>query len=183
MMVKPRYILALSQIFFGLSIFICLILIPRYFTEADQGGISNYGTEPTTSPFFIFGFLSAALGVAYAAFYTKVSRSQKINLTVLAAMYLLVMVSTFAYRVDGSQESRHQLAALMLIIVMTVYFMLSRSSIAGSVASKAASLLYIVGLILGLLTSVNITTQLLSAQILTGVSFGYLLCASIGPKS
>jgi len=179
MIIKRDQILALSQIVFGVNILICILLIPRYFLDLDQGGVSNYGTEPFTNLLFTIGFLSAALGALYATTYYRLSRSLKIGVTALSLSYLLVMLSTYAYKDNDSLESWHHLAALTLINTMIINLILLRKQLLRAFEMKLACFMFVVGLSLGIMTGKGIATQLLSSQLLCGISFGYILCRTV----
>lgn len=100
----------------------CLIIVPRYFFSLDQGGISNYGTEAQTRGIFILGFGAAALGTLAASLklpkHTIHKSTLKFGMYLLSLSYMLVLISTFSYKLNDSNKQLHLQAALALFIIM-----------------------------------------------------------------
>lgn len=179
MNLKSSKVFTISQLIFGLSLLGCIFLIPHYLLDLDQGGLSNYGTEALTKPLFILGFLAAAYGAMHVARQTVINKNLQIGLYLLMAAYILVMISTFTYKTNSAIEASHNLSSILLYLVMAVIIWLVRDSITGEYRLKIALIVFISGSLIGFLTIITLLTQLLTAQLMTGLSFGYLLVASL----
>ncbi|MBC7708123.1 hypothetical protein H7Y63_02790 [Polaromonas sp.] len=172
---KAYQYLGVSQLIFGLCLLGCFILIPHYFLDSNQGGISNYGTEAQTSALFILGFGSAALGSLVAAIKLGRSVGFSSSLYWLALSYLFVLVSTFTYKQNTSQRALHELSAVVLLFAMLLVVFKLRKITRHDVRAKIALIIFMVGFLLGCITSTDIIHMLFTAEVLCALSFGYLL--------
>ncbi len=183
MNIRPSQFVAFGQIALGLSLFIALLITPRYFFASDQGGVSNYGAGDQTRPLFIAGFGAAAAGAFIASLklpnrFNK-SYTLKISLCLLSVLYLLVLFSTFAYKSDASAERLHLWAALVLFLFMLGQSLWMWRSRSGDKRLAAAFALFGIGWFIGILTAFEIVHLLFTAQILSGISFGYMLTRTV----
>jgi len=179
MSIRPSQSVAIGQIALGLSLFICLLIIPHYFFTLNQGGVSNYGTSEQTRTLFIFGFAAAAAGTLMASLKlpsgSKKTTNLKISLYLLSLLYVLVLVSTFAYKSGDFTKQLHLWAALVLFLFMLCQSLWIRRSASTDKRLTIAFTLFNFGWIIGILTALEIVHLLFTAQVISGTSFGYML--------
>ncbi len=194
---RPKVFFVAGQIALSLCLLGCVVAVPRYFFSLDQGGISNYGTEPQTVGLYAAGFGAAMLGCTGAL---VAARSQlgatsdrfyvQVAMAALAALYLLVMLSTFSYKADDAGGwlalvgQLHENAAMALFLTMFVgAFWLRFAGVddaphdpyAPDPAAKWAFLVFCAGFAVGTLTLVGYLHLLFTAQILCGATFGLMM--------
>ncbi len=177
-----QYIL-FGQLALGLSILVCLLLIPHYFFSLDQGGISNYGTEDRTRPLFILGFGAASFAtfIGSLRLSKKVSKTNRfqIMLVLLSLLYLTLMFSTFSYKDSSDSMQLHERAALGLILAMAAGAVMIRVKGAIDTRIKVAFYVFSIGFAIGLLTLFELVRLLFTFQIICGASFGYMLVRAV----
>lgn len=163
----------------GLCLLVCILIIPGYFFSLNQGGLSNYGTEDKTVWLFIAGFGAASLGTLLAALTLPRSVTWlwqwRVGLLVLAGLYLAVMLTTFSYKDNESLRQLHEQAALALFAAMLAEALWLRFSATKDPLIKPLFNVFIIGFVLAGLTFAGLLHVLLSAQLLCGVAFGYVV--------
>lgn len=179
---SPASIFAVSQIIFGLSVLLAVIILPSYFFSTNQGGISNYGTAPATVWLFAGGFAAAAAGCIYAAVQTS-KISLKVYLVVMSFAYLLVLASTFGYKDSELGRTLHEFSALNLLITMAVGVLLSLRPMVTRRNKRLALGGFALGIGLGVLTFFQVVHLLFSAQLLCGISFGWLITRRLSQRA
>ena len=106
--------LLFGQIGFALGLLACFAIKPQFLRS--EGGFSNYGVTAATIPFFTFAFLSAAIGTFVAA-QRIVGRSWlKWSLRILAALFFLVLASTYPYKLNSFYDILHQDVSIALLV-------------------------------------------------------------------
>lgn len=184
MTLSSKQHVAFGQIALGLSLFICLLLVPHYLLATNQGGVSNYGTNNTTRILFVFGFGAAALGMFVGATKLpagpKYARGMKLSMYMLSVLYVLVLLSTFSYKSGAFEKQLHELSALVLFIVMLYQAVQIRFMSADDRRLQIAFIIFCAGWLAGILTAFEVLHVLFTAQILCGVSFGYMLTRILG---
>lgn len=175
---KPELYFALGQILLGLCFLVCLLIIPGYFFARDQGGVSNYGTDPRTQGLFVAGFALATLGTVVSAYTLPANTRRKLHvqlgLYVLAAFYVAVLLSTFSYKLSDSLRDLHLRAAIALFAVMFQEALWLRFVAVKDTAIKRAFVIFCVSIVTGLLTLFGYLHILFTFQIVAGVAFGYM---------
>jgi hypothetical protein len=173
-----KYLL-LSQLCLGLSVIICLILIPHFLFSTNEGGMSNYGVHLKT-------VIPYSLGLVLTSFYSVLAAlSIKDKTSILrrllfgyALALLLVLITTYGYKTNVILKNTH-------IAVTIVFFWFELGSSAWMVRRFLSDkiniglvILQVVGLILGSLTFFGSLHLLFVAQLLTIVPFGLVLVRS-----
>jgi hypothetical protein len=95
--------LVLSQLTFGGLLVLCVVLIPRFALEADEGGVSNYGVNDlTVVPFSVAFVLSAALLLRTGRSLRPAVglRRAGLGFEAVAWLQVLVALSTYPYKLD-----------------------------------------------------------------------------------
>ncbi|MGI9027941.1 MAG: hypothetical protein ACR2FM_03840 [Candidatus Saccharimonadales bacterium] len=179
MTIRSSQYVACGQIALGLSLFICLLINPHYFFATNQGGVSNYGTYDQTRTLFILGFGAAAIGTFMGSIkLPKVSVKMnrlKMGMYLLSSLYLLVMATTFSYKTGGLNKEFHLWAALVLFLVMLYLSIWIRQKTSAGKRLRNAFIIFCIGSLIGALTAFEIIHLLFTAQVISGVSFGYML--------
>ena len=168
-----------SQVCLLVFIGICFVIEPRYFLQADQGGISNYGTLNTTIIPYTLAFLGAGVLMAQAARKLRMQAQLRVTLFVIAGEYLFVALTTYPYKLNEFFRSLHELSAQLLalsIVLVGLYWALLKYRDARNVGY---AFVLFVGLVLGVLTMLERITLLYTAEILIGLGFGLILVHSI----
>lgn len=180
---RPWHYVALSQIILGLCIAACIIIIPHYLFTSNQGGVSNYGTENSTSLLFILGFATVAVGTFVAAIKIPVAlvplRLMRPCLFTISALYGLVLISTIPYKINNAYESLHLFTAFTLFIAIIFFVFYVRFSLIRDKKIECAFIMFCVGLFGGLLTMFEILAILFTGQLICGISFGYILARTL----
>ena len=169
-----------GQLALGLSLLMCLIIIPKYFFSLDQGGVSNYGTDDRTRTFFTIGFGLATLGSLLAARFLPLKISKRlfsrVMLIILATGYLAVLLTTYSYKVNDFYRVLHERTAIGLFVFMLIFALWLRFFVARqNQGVKRWFWLFGAGIVLAGLTILGIIHLLFTAQILSGVAFAFIL--------
>jgi hypothetical protein len=173
-----RYLLLSQLSFFGF-LGICLALLPHFLFERNEVGVSNYGVRAETVVPYTLGFLLCAFFVMEAGLIVP-RRSLMLGrfrnaLFVLAALLVLVLASTYPYKIDVVLKDLHIVAGgLLLSFEMAMSLCLTW----GLPASWSNILLLVTqasGCVLALMTLVGVLHLLLLAQLMATGAFGLLL--------
>jgi len=178
----PRYLL-LSQISFFALLAVCLAIFPRFLFARDEGGVSNYGVKASTEIPFTLAFLLCSIFILKAAHITPTTppileRFRKALFT-LAALFLLLLASTFPYKINVLLKDIHIITGVLLIsfeLAMSVWLTVS------IVTNRTSVLLLAIqasGCLLALITLVGLLHLLFLAQLIASAAFGVLL-VSVG---
>lgn len=113
-------LLAYAQTALFLGLAICLSLLPHFLFESNEGGISNFGTHATTIVPFSFGFAVCGLLTIQASFSLPRGiasyKDMRGALFILGLLYLVVLSSTYPYKVNHVLDTFHVYASVALII-------------------------------------------------------------------
>ncbi len=182
---RPEWYITAGQIILGICLLGCLVLIPGYFFSYNQGGISNYGTDPRTTWLFVLGFGAATAGVLLAAFRLPQATTRRLQLQVglvlLAVLYLAVLLSTFSYKMNESYRLLHLYAAIALFLGMFIgaswlRFVAIKDA---PTPTRVAFVVFCIGLIIAILMQAGVLQLLFTAQIVCGIAFGYMLTQGV----
>jgi hypothetical protein len=181
---QPEHYLAFSQLVLGTCILLCLAITPHYFFSFDQGGISNYGTEPATVALYSLGFGIAALGTLLVNFSLPANVPRRtvmrLGLLGLGLLYGLALVSTFQYKLNASHRQLHeQLAVALFLGMLLVALWLRFVALKEDIIIRRAFGLFATGFLVAVLTFFGPLHVLFSSQIICGFSFGYMLTHGI----
>lgn len=171
-----RYIVW-SQVGFYTFITICTIISPEFLFERNEGGMSNYGVHAKTVIPFTLAFLSSMVLVAMAAHVLSRRIKLKVILYAFSILLLLVMLSTYPYKVNDFYRQLHIVTGILLVSFETVVSIWLATAIRDHIATILLAF-QVVGSVLALLTLVGVFHILFITQIITGVAFGALLVYS-----
>jgi hypothetical protein len=175
-----RYI-AISQISFFACLSVCAIIMPGFLLERNEGGVSNYGVHWQTVMPYTLAFLLCSIFLALAAF--KLPRSQfsgrfRVALLIVAGSLLLVLCSTYPYKLNATFKDTHIATGIELFCLeMVLAFWLALTFLRDW---RGALLLavQIAGFLLATLTLFGTLHVLFVAQMVTSLAFGLLLWQS-----
>lgn len=173
-----------GQIGLGLSLLICLIIIPKYFFSLDQGGVSNYGTDDRTRILFTIGFGIASLSAFLSALYLPArlpkKSTMKSMLLILSALYLAVLLTTFPYKINDFYRGLHEKSAIMLFVFMVIFALWIRfATRLQNLATKKWFLVFGLGILLSALTLFGVIHLLFTAQIVSGTAFAMIVISVV----
>jgi hypothetical protein len=146
--------------------------------EANEGGVSNYGLYAKTFVPYTLGFcLSGALTLLASRFITY--KPLKLSLILIGVLLLVVLCSTYPYKVSQTLDDVHQTLGTILVVVELVMatwfsFFLARNRINIIILTIQS-----IGFILALLTHFSLIHVLFVAELLTTLSFGLLLIRTV----
>lgn len=171
-----RYV-ALSQLSFFACLSICFITMPRFLLERNEGGVSNYGVHWQTVVPYTLAFLLCSMFLMRAAFVLPRSHSGKLRVALLAVVgsLLLVLCSTYPYKLDATFKNIHIAAGVELFcleIMLAFWLALAFLRDGLGAAILAAQL---AGFLLAALTLIGKVHLLFVAQMTTSLAFGLLL--------
>jgi hypothetical protein len=91
---------------------VCFALVPSYLRS--EGGVSNYGTLRQTIVFYTLAFGLAAFfnGLAARQLERQGRKVLAYNLYALSVLFILVLISTYPYKLNNTFSDIHQLAGL-----------------------------------------------------------------------
>lgn len=117
-------LLALSQLALGGFLLVCMVITPKFLLESNEGGVSNYGVHADTVVPYTLAFSLCSLFLWRSGraipptirFYRAVRRS----FAVMAWLFLLVLVSTYPYKLSPVLDKVHVASAIVLAIAELV---------------------------------------------------------------
>ncbi|MEO6761490.1 MAG: hypothetical protein ABI220_03900 [Candidatus Saccharimonadales bacterium] len=176
-----KYLLISQLSFWGLLV-LCAALIPRYFTSNDEGGVSNYGVTLETVVPYTLAFLSASWLVMRAARILPVTTPTlkwlRIVLYIFSGLLLLVLVSTFPYKINSTLSQLHASTATVFIGFEAVTAIWLGLFAARDKWNMLLLIAFMVGLGLAIATLNNWLHLLFVSQFVTSVLFGGILLNS-----
>ena len=183
MNLRPHHYLLISQIILTASVLLCTIIFPQYLLSTNQGGVSNFGTEDRTRVVFSIGFGAVAVGSWLAARRIRIVAKRlsrlRWGLYLLSCLYLLVLISTFSYKLVPAYRTLHIQAAILLFWGMLALAIWLRIILNNQSAIRVAFIVFVVGFVTALLTFIGIFHLLFVAQLICGFSFGYILVRGV----
>lgn len=176
-----RYLL-MSQISFFAFLAICLAIVPRFLLEHNEGGVSNYGVTAVTVVPFTLAFLTCAafilMAVRIIPRHPPTLARFRWALFTLAILLLLVLVSTYPYKVDLALKDIH----IVIGVLLLTYEMAMAFWLALAVARDWINILFLMvqtaGSVLALVTLVGVLHLLFVSQMIASAAFGVVLVRS-----
>jgi len=162
---------------------ICLALTPHFLLEYNEGGVSNYGLyAKTVVPYTLAFGLCGSLTLLAARFIPKGIASYKtlrISLAALGILLIIVLVSTYPYKVNNALNVIHvdvgtALAFLELGLGMWFALVLARD-----LKNIAFFAVQVIGFGLGVLTHFGVIHILFITEMLTSFAFGIVLVRTV----
>lgn len=172
-----RYLLASQLSLFGL-LAICTVIMPSFLFKRHEGGASNYGVHATTIVPYTLAFVLCSLCIIRAAYLlADVAHSKRFrySLYVLAGLFLLVLATTYPYKINNFLDNLHIGTAIVLFYFetgMAIWMALVLLKDKLSIALLAVEL---IGFFIAFFSLWGAVHILFVAQIITAVSFGALL--------
>jgi hypothetical protein len=176
---RPARLVLWSQLSLNGFLLVCLALLPKFLFERNEGGVSNYGVHDRTVVFYTLAFgLSAGLLTAAARSLSVTNKpftSVKRVFYLLSYLLILVLISTYPYKINQTLDNFHILAGITLFVVelaVSGWFaiFLSRNKI-----NLVLFGLVVSGFTLAFITFAGRLHVLFAAQLLTSLSFGALI--------
>jgi len=183
MLQKPVRNLIIGQISFFVFIGVCTAIIPKFLFESNEGGISNFGVHNSTIVPFSLAFLLSIIFTVMAAEkikgHTKRLIQIRLVLYILASLTLLVLVSTYPYKINSTFKNLHILTgAIIFVFEMAVSFWLALVIYKNKLNSPIL-LIQLLGFLAAFFTLIGVLHLLFVSQIVTGLAFGALLIRSV----
>jgi hypothetical protein len=161
---------------------VCFGLVPSYLRS--EGGVSNYGTLRETVVFYTMAFGLAAYFTCLAAYrlhrqHWRYQKALAYNLYILTAMFVIVLLSTYPYKLNNVLGYVHELADIALFV-----FTLGLSGwLCLVVARSWWHILWLLALVIGagisLITLFGLVHLLFIGQLVTALSFAVLLTSCV----
>lgn len=157
----------------------CFGLIPKFLTEHNEGGVSNYGVHARTIvPYSLAFGLSAGFVLAAARLIkpaTKAWRQLRYIFYIYAGLLLLVLITTYPYKLNDGFKNLHVLSAILIFVFemaasVWLALVIQRDAVTGWLLAGQ-----LFGFGLGGLTFFGAIHRLFIAQIVTSLTFGLLL--------
>ena len=171
--------LLFSQVSFFACLGICLLISPTLLFERNEVGVSNYGVMAATAVPFTIGFLLCAMFIAMAARLTPrhplpLGRFRH-ALFALGGLLLLVLASTYPYKINVELKDAHIVAGGLLISFEMVTSLWLTLRLSWNWKSLLLLVAQATGCVLALITLVGVLHLLLLAQLIASGAFGVLL--------
>lgn len=178
---QVRSYIVWSQIILYVGLAVCLALMPHYLLERDEGGVSNYGTYlRTVVPYTVaFGGSGCCLLLATRSIRAggNIRQYRKI-IGVIGVLQLLVLVTTYIYKVDVVLADLHIVVAVILLCAQVVGGWWFVRRVGTRVIDRSLFVVLLVTAVLVLDSAVGPFRLLLVAQLMSGLVFGVLLVRS-----
>ena len=111
-----RYI-TLSQLSLFAFLAICTAIMPKFLTERDEGGLSNYGIHRATVVPYTLAFLLSGILILQATRFTpntKTANHLRAALYVLAGVLFFVLLTTYPYKINATYDNLHLLSGILI---------------------------------------------------------------------
>ncbi len=172
-----------SQLSFFAFLGVCIGLMPRYLLSSDQGGISNYGIHAATVvPYTLALLVSGVLLLVAARTAPAAPRSARVlraGMCAVGVLSVLVLASTYAYKVNTALHTAHVAVASVAVVVEIVLGAWIAATIRRRPRVTAlACCALVAGGALAALTLASVLHLLFVSQLLTSASFAVLLIAA-----
>jgi hypothetical protein len=171
--------IVLGQLILFVFLLICLVLMPHFLFESNEGGISNYGLYARTVVPYSLAFGLCGLLTLKAAYYVPrhiaAYQALRVVLAILGVLFIAVLVSTYPYKINNTFGNIHAYIGLAFTVwelLLGIWFGLF---LARNFKNLLLLLVEWVGFVFGILTHANVIHILFIAEILTTCTFGILL--------
>lgn len=172
---SPVRLILLAQLCLFVCVVICVLLIPHFLFESNEGGVSNYGTYAKTIIPYTLGFGICGLLTIRAAVVSAGTHTVRRLLFILGILYLLVLCSTYPYKHNTLYSNLHHTAGAALVLYTVAYGAWLLVCKPRSVVPLALFTAQLIGFLLAVLTYVSIVHVLFIAELLESTAFGALL--------
>jgi len=160
---------------FGFTL-LCVLLMPHFLLERNEGGVSNYGLyAKTVVPYTLAFGLCGLLTLWSARFMAKENRAFGMALAGLGILLIAALLSTYPYKVNDTFNTIHVDIGTALAFVelgLGIWFTLF---LARDIKNILFLAIQIIGFVLGILTHFGVIHILFVTEMLTSVAFGIIL--------
>ena len=178
----------LSQLTLGVFLAVCVLLMPRFAFGAREGGVSNYGVHVATVIPYTVAFVSSASFLFLAGRrlrYTNGLQCAALGFEVVALMLVVVLVSTYPYKIDGTLADVHLGAAIGLfcaelpLVAWLASFVSSHPWRVVVWLGRLAALSWLVGAVMAVVTLLGFIHLLFLGQAVMSAGFAVVVIASL----
>ncbi len=176
-----RY-LVLSQLSLFIFLGICIVLIPRFLFDRNEGGVSNYGIHRVTVVPYTLAFLLCGIFVMLAARFiphtTKLFNCLRYALYALACLLLLGLATTYPYKINTTFQYLHIASTITIFcfeMAMAIWMIFALLRDRVNIILLAAQ---VSGFLIAFFTFIGTIYLLFVAQIITSLAFSALLIRS-----
>ena len=175
-----RYVL-LGQVCLIGGLAVCYLLRPELLRSA--GGLSNYGVYRQTVIPYTLAFGLGGLFTWLAAFQARRARPAPARLPailiILAALFLIVLLSTYAYKHGYVLNTFHRGCAIGLFVYEIATSIWLTASGRRNWSAWLLLTVFLGGCLVSLLSLLNVIHVLFIGQSLAGVAFAFLLVKAV----
>jgi hypothetical protein len=175
---KAARYLALSQLSLFSFLIICTVIMPSFLFKHHEGGASNYGVHDTTIVPYTLAFALCSIFIVRAArVLAGVANLKRFRyaLYVLACLFLLVLITTYPYKINNFLDNLHIGTAIVLFYFETGMAVWVALVLLKDKISITLLIIEIVGFLTASFSLRGTLHILFVAQIITALSFGTLL--------
>jgi hypothetical protein len=174
----------LSQLSLWGFLTVCTILMPHFLFERNEGGVSNYGVHaltvvPYTLAFGLGGSLMLAAARTIPQNIKTSRREVQIVLSTLGCLLLLVLLTTYPYKVNRSLDNLHIFTSILFFVAELFAAVWIVTRLVADRANITLLTIQIFGSLLSLLTLMGRLHVLFISQFVVGLSFGWLLVRTL----
>lgn len=179
---SPLRLLVTAQLCLFIGLLICVLLIPHFLFEANEGGVSNYGTYAKTVLPYTLAFGICGVATIWAA--RNLGRDDTDShlrplLVVLGILYLFVLFSTYPYKLSAFYSNLHHIAGAALVIYSVALGSWLTLFKAHTTTVLALYTVQLIGFLLAVLTFLGAVHVLFVAELLGSTAFGALLIVTM----
>jgi hypothetical protein len=161
------------------GLFVCFLLIPHFLLESNEGGVSNYGTYLKTVVPYTLGLGICGISTIRAAGTLPAATVSRYllqwSLRILGLLYLLVLLSTYPYKLNIIFDTIHQYVGVTLVLYMLALSVWLALVFVRGTVNILLLISESVGFLLATATYFNLIHILFIAELLMSAAFGVLL--------
>ena len=175
---KAARYLALSQLSLFGFLALCTVIMPSFLFKHHEGGASNYGVHNTTIVPYTLAFLLCSICIVRAARVLADAAQLKrfvYALYALACLFLLVLITTYPYKINNFLDNLHIGTAIVLFYFETGMAIWMALVLLKDKLSITLLAVEIIGFLMASFSLWGGLHILFVAQIITALSFGTLL--------
>lgn len=177
-MAKVARYIGLSQLSFFAFLSVCIIIMPGFLLERNEGGVSNDGVHWQTVVPYTLAFLLCSIFLMRAAFVLRqLQTSGRLcaALLIVAGSLLLVLGSTYPYKLNVMFKDIHIAAGVELFCLEIGLAFWLTFTFLRSAPGVVLLTIQIAGFLLAALTLAGRLHLLFVSQIITSLAFGLIL--------
>ena len=168
-----------GQLSLFIFLFISFLLTPHFLLSTNEGGVSNYGLYAKTVVPYTLGLgLCGVLTIISAHYLPRKVRSYKTlkwSITILGVLYLIILFSTYPYKINATFNAIHIWAGFSLLLAEMIIGSWFGFRINPDRKNLGLLVLLYLGLSVGVITFFGLVHALFICQLIIAVAFGVLL--------